>query len=136
MSKNDDRIISLKKQIETKKKDLAEKKVKFTPETNCVLDLEGTKYNLNVCTDEALIMLLLKLNMYKMSARDLNMPIPEYSGYSIDLWISDIRNKLEVSGVCKELNDLKKMEVKLDKLLSDDKKTELELDEIAAMIQL
>jgi hypothetical protein len=126
----------LKKQIESKKKDLADAKVKFTPETNCVLDLEGTKYNLNVCTDETLIMLLLKLNMYKMSARDLNMSIPECSGYSIDLWISDIRNKLEVSSVRKELNDLKKMEAKLDKLLSDDKKTELELDEIAAMIQL
>ena len=40
-----------------------------------------------------------------------------------------------VSGLKKEESDLKKMESKLDKLLSDDKKTELEIDEIAALLK-
>ena len=48
---------------------------------------------------------------------------------------SDIKSKLEVSGLKKEECDLKKMESKLDKLLSDDKKTELEIDEIAALLK-
>ncbi len=134
-TKNDERVLQLKKQIEEKKKYLSERRVKFTPETNCVLDLDGIKYNLNVCTDDMLILLMIKLNMYVMSANDLDMPIPMFSGYSVDLWISDIRNKLAVSGMKREENDLKKMESKLDKLLSDEKKTELELDEIAALLK-
>ena len=133
-TKNDERVLQLKKQIEEKKKYLAERKVKFTPETNCVLDLDGVKYNLNVCTDDMLIFLMNKLNMYVMSANDLDMPIPMLSGYSVNLWISDIRNKLAVSGMKREENDLKIMEAKLDKMLSDEKKTELELDEIAALL--
>lgn len=134
MSKNDDRIIELKNQIEIKKKELADKRIKFTPETNCVLELEGTNYNLNVCTEEVLTMLMIKLNTYIMSANDLGVSIPTMSGYPIDLWISDIKNKLAVTAIKREEANLKRMEAKLDKLLSDDKKTELELDEIASLL--
>ena len=133
--KNDDRILELKKQIDEKKKLLAEKKVRFSPETNCILDLDGNKYNLNVCGDDVLTMLIVKLNMYVMSANDLDIPVPEISGYSVEMWIADIKNKLAVSGVKREENVLKQMEAKLDKLLSDDKKTELEIDEIAALLK-
>ena len=59
MSKNDDRILELKKQIETKKKSISEKKVRFIPETNCVLNMDGMTINLNVCSDDALLLLLL-----------------------------------------------------------------------------
>lgn len=134
MSKNDDRIIELKNQIEIKKKELANKRVKFTPETNCVLELEGTNYNLNVCTEEILTLLMIKLNTYIISANDLGVSVPTMSGYPIDLWISDIKNKLAVTTIKREETNLKKMEAKLDKLLSDDKKTELELDEIASFL--
>lgn len=135
MSKNDTRILELKKQIEAKKKDLSERKVRFSPETNCILDLDGTKYNLNVAADDVLMFLLLKLNLYVMSANNLEMPLPTISGYSVDLWISDIKNKLSVSGLRREEVDLKKMESKLDKLLSEEKKTELEIDEIASLLK-
>lgn len=135
MSKNDDRILELKKQIDEKKKLLAEKKVRFSPETNCILDLDGNKYNLNVCGDDVLTMLMIKLNTYVMSANDLDISVPGISGYSIETWISDIKNKLAVSGVKREESALKQMESKLDKLLSDDKKTELEIDEIAALLK-
>lgn len=134
MSKNDDRILELKKQIEAKKKDLSEKKVRFSPETNCILDLDGNKYNLNVLDDGSLMFLMLKLNLYNMSADSLKMSHPMLSGYSIDLWISDIKSKLAVAGMKREETDLKRMEAKLDKLLSEDKKAELEIDEIASLL--
>ena len=135
MSKNDDRILELKSQIELKKKELSKKKVKFSPETNCILELDSEKYNLNVCADEVLINLLIKLNMYLMSANNLGITPPNFSGYSIDLWMTDIKSKLVVSELRKEEVSLRAMESKLDKLLSDDKKTELEIDEIASLLK-
>lgn len=135
MSKNDDRILELKKQIETKKQDLSNRKAKFVPETNCILDLDGNKHNLNVMSTEELTLLIIKLNMFTMSSNVLKLPHPIISGYITDLWISDIRNKLEALSVKKEELELKQMESKLDKMLSDDKKTELELDGIAALLK-
>lgn len=135
MSKNDDRILELKKQIETKKKAIAEKNTRFIPETNCVLELNGVTSNLNVCTDKELTFLLVKLNSYLMSAENLRINNFEISGYSVDLWIKDIKNKLKVIGLKREESDLKRMENKLDKLLSEDKKTELEIDEIAELLK-
>lgn len=135
MSKNDDRILELKKQIEIKKKSISEKKVRFITETNCVLNMDGMTINLNVCSDDALMLLLIRLNSYFMSAVDLGMSDFEISGYSVTAWIKDIKSKLEVSSLKKEEADLKKMGSKLDKLLSDDKKTELEIDEIANLLK-
>lgn len=134
MSKNDDRIIELKKKIEAKKNALAEQRFRFVPETNCVLELDGLTYNLNVCTEDTLTLLMIKLNTYVMSAKDLDIPSPIISGYEIDLWISDIKHKLAANANKQEETNLKKMEAKLDKLLSEDKKTELEIDEIASLL--
>ena len=135
MSKNDDRILELKKQIEAKKKSISEKKIRFIPETNCVLNMDGMTINLNVCSDDALLLLLIRLNSYLMSAKDLNMTDFEISGYNITDWIKDIKNKLEVYALRKEETNLKKLEKKLDMLLSEDKKTELEIDEIASLLK-
>ena len=135
MSKNDDRILELKKQIEDKRKVISEKKIRFVPETNCILNMDGMTINLNLCSDDALVLLLIRLNSYLMSAVDLGMSDFEISGYSVTAWIKDIKRKLEVSGLKREEADLKKMESKLDKLLSDDKKTELEIDEIANLLK-
>lgn len=97
--------------------------------------MDGMTINLNVCSDDALVLLLIRLNSYLMSAVDLGMSDFEISGYSVTAWIKDIKRKLEVSGLKREEADLKKMESKLDKLLSDDKKTELEIDEIANLLK-
>lgn len=135
MSKNDDRILELKKQIEMKKQDLSKRKTRFMPETNCVLELDGNKYNLNVMSAADLTLLIIKLNMFIMSADSLKLPHPIINGYVTDLWISDISNKLEVLSTKKEEFELKQMESKLDKMLSNDKKTELELDGIEALLK-
>ena len=97
--------------------------------------MDGMTININVCSDDVLLLLLIRLNSYLMSAVDLGMNDFEISGYSVTAWINDIKSKLDVSGLMKEEYDLKRMESRLNKLLSDDKKTELEIDEIAALLK-
>ena len=134
MSRNDDRILTLRKQIEEKEKNLKQIKVKFSPETNCVLELDGVKHNINVCKEDELKLLLIKLNSYLMSAKDLKMEDMKISGYTIDLWISDIQQKLLDFTLKEEEKKLKSNKELLERLLSEDKKTELMLDEIAASL--
>lgn len=131
-TKNDERVLQLKQVIDKKKTELKGSK-KFVPLTNCVLDLEGQKYNLNILQLDDLQLLLVRLNMYLMSAKDLGINL-EISGYNIAEWIIDIRCKVEIFEYKKKEAELKTLEAKLDKMLSDEKKTELELDEIAALL--
>lgn len=132
VTKNDERVLQLKQVIAKKKSELKSSK-KFVPLTNCVLDLEGQKYNLNVLQLDDLQLLLVRLNMYLMSAKDLDINL-EISGCNIAEWITDIRCKIEIFEYKKKEAELKTLEAKLDKMLSDEKKTELELDEIAALL--
>lgn len=132
-TKNDERVLQLKKIIDEKKSELKAIK-RFTPVTNCVLDLDNQKYNLNVLQLEDLKFLLVKLNMYLMSANDLDIELV-ISGYNATEWMSDIKSKIEIFEYKKKESELKMLEAKLDKMLSDEKKTELELDEIAALLQ-
>jgi len=131
---NDEKILQLKAQIKEKKSKLKGKK-RFTPVTNCSLELEGVRYNLNVSNKEQLINLMIRLNMYRMSAIDLDLE-DEYivSGFSVDEWITDIRLKLEILKYEEEDRKLKVLESKLHNLLSLDKKVELEIGEIESMI--
>ena len=130
-TKNDERVLQLKKQIETKKSELSTEK--FVPMTNLVLDMEDKKYNLNVLQENELRFLMIKLNAYAMSADDLKEELV-ISGYDVNAWLADICGKLGVMTNNKKRNELKALEAKLDKMLSDEKKTELELDEIAALL--
>lgn len=131
-TKNDERVLQLKEIIDKKKLELKGVK-KFTPLTNCVLDLKEQKYNLNVLQFNDLQLLLVRLNMYLMSAKDLGISL-KISGYNIAEWITDIKCKIEIFEYKKKETELKALEMKLDKMLSDEKKTELELDEIAALL--
>lgn len=132
---NDKKIMELKQQI-------AEKKVKlegisrFVPVTNCSLELDGQRYNLNTLQKEQLIQLMVKVNLYSMSAKDLELD-EEYiiSGYKPTEWITDMKSKLNILSKKDEERKLKAMEEKLDKLLSDEKKTELELNDIEAFLK-
>lgn len=135
MSKNDERIIQLKKQIEIKKDELG-KATRFSPITNCSLELDGTRYNIQVLQKQELTHLLVKLTSYKLAFGKLDID-EDYtiSGYNVADWIEDISSKLEVIKFKNKENQLKDMESKLSKMLSDEKKTELELDEIASMLK-
>lgn len=131
-TKNDKRVLQLKKIIDEKKSELKAVK-RFTPLTNCVLNLDNQNYNLNILQLDDLKLLLVKLNMYLMSANDLDMGL-DISGYNIAEWMSDVKTKIEIFEYKKKESELKTLEAKLDKMLSDEKKTELELDEIAALL--
>jgi hypothetical protein len=133
---NDQRILLLKKQIEDKKAQL-NKSLRFTPITNCSIEVEGVRYNIQVLTREQLIMLMIKLNLYQMSAKDLNI-LNEFNicGYSVQDWIIDIKAKIDILSRKEEEKSLKAMEDKLIKLLSDGKKVELELNEIESILKI
>jgi len=130
---NDKKIMELKKQIEEKKNKVS-KSQKFSPTTNCSIEVDGIRHNIQVLTKEQLIALMVKLNAYAMSAKDLEV---EYvvSGFNVSDWIQDIKSKLDYVSRKEEENKLRIMESKLDQLLSNEKKVELELDEIALFLK-
>ena len=134
MNKNDERILNLKKEIEKKKEEIDKRDIRFSPKTNCILTLDGDTYNLHVCPMEKLQFLWIKLNMYLMSAKDLSLDC-SLSGFPIVDWVDDIKSKLNIMEIKAEKENLKKMEDKLNKLLSSDKRTELELDQIENLLK-
>jgi len=125
---NDLKIMELKKQIEEKKVKLG-KSQKFNPITNCSIEVDGIRVNIQVLTKEQLTTLLIKLNSYAISAKDLEIDYA-VSGYLVLDWITDIKSKLDFVSRKEEENKLKVMESKLHQLLSNEKKVELEIDEI------
>ena len=132
---NDSKIMTLKTQIISKRKQLDGVK-KFSPITNCSIEVDGARCNINVLVKEQLISLIIKLNAYMHSAKDLGL-LEEYiiSGYNVQDWITDIKSKLDVVSRKDEERKLKSMEDKLDYLLSNDKKVELEISEIEALLK-
>lgn len=134
-TKNDSKILGLKAQILEKKKQLKDTKT-FSPVTNCSIELDGARYNIQATPKEQLIFILVKLNSYIKSYEDLAInDCFVVSGYLVSDWISDIKSKLSILSRKDEEKKLKDMESTLDKLLSDEKKTELELDNIASMLK-
>lgn len=135
MSKNDEKILILKEQIAKKKAQLNKAK-KFIPATNCSIELEGQRSNIQVLNKEQLLFLLIKLNVYAMSAKNLEV-IDQFiiSGYHINDWIEDIKSRIDILNYKEEENKLRDMESKLDRLLSSEKKTELEINEIESLLQ-
>lgn len=132
---NDQRILELKKQIETKKEKLG-KVTRFVPITNCLIELDEIKYNLQALSKEQLTLLLVKLNSLLISAKDMNLTSDVViSGFGLNDWIEDIVNKLNVISRKNEEKSLKLMEEKLIKLLSEGKKVELEIDEIESLLK-
>lgn len=131
---NDQRILELKKQIEGKKEKLG-KSLRFAPVTNCSIELDGVRHNIQVLTKEQLVMLMVKLQSYLMAAKTLEVSDDfNISGYHVCDWIEDIQNKIDILSRKDEERKLKVMEDKLLKLLSDGKKVELEINDIESML--
>jgi hypothetical protein len=132
---NDEKILLLKKQIEKKKEELKGGKKRFTPITNCTIEIDGVRYNLNASGKDQLQLLLVKLNMYRLSSIDLKLTDFSILGYKIDDWITDIKSKLDIITLTDKERDLHIMEQKLETLLSEDKKIELELGSIEELLK-
>lgn len=131
---NDTKILELKAQIKEKKNKLKKLK-KFVPITNCSIEVDTVRYNLQVLNKEQLITLLVKLNSIRLSVVDLELEEYFISGYKIEDWISDIKSRLEILSLKEEENKLLVLENKLHTLLSTDKKVELEIDSIESMLK-
>jgi hypothetical protein len=132
---NDKKIMELKKQIAEKKTKL-EGINRFVPITNCSVEIDGQRYNIQVLQKEQLIHLMVRVNLYRMSAKDLELTEEfNISGYKPEDWITDLKARLDILSKKDEERKLKAMEEKLDRLLSDEKKTELELDEIESLLK-
>lgn len=130
MSKNDDKILDLKAQIEKKKREIGIVR-NFNPSTNCILNIDNINYNIHTFSKSQIIHMLVKLNSMMMSAKDLGLEDQlEFNGYNISLWIEDLMKLLNITNIRQEQVKLVQMEKRLTEMLSDNKKIELELDEI------
>ena len=135
-TKNDERIIELKKVIEKKREELNNMHSRFAPKTNCILQLDGETYNLNVSTQN-LAYLLIKINALIKSAESLNMSAEEVtiSGFSLADWFDDIKSKKDSIDYRDKKRELAIIENKLNSLLSNDKQTELQIDSLEALLK-
>lgn len=135
-TKNDERILILKKQIEDKKKELG-KQPRFSPVTTCMFNHQGNRINIHALTSiKDINAMLVYFNMYAMSAEDMEINCEDiiFDGFAVTDWIEDLKSKKAVIEYTTKKEQLTALEKKLDKLLSDDKKTELEIDAIADLI--
>ena len=135
-TKNDERIIKLKEIIEKKREELNNMHSRFAPKTNCILQLDGETYNLNVSTQN-LTYLLVKINALIQSAELLNMSAEEVtiSGFSLADWFDDIKSKKDSIDYRDKKRELTTIENKLNGLLSSDKQTELQIDSLEALLK-
>lgn len=135
-TKNDERIIKLKEIIEKKREELNNMHSRFAPKTNCILQLDGETYNLNVSTQN-LTYLLVKINALVQSAELLNMSAEEVtiSGFSLADWFDDIKSKKDSIDYRDKKRELTTIENKLNSLLSSDKQTELQIDSLEALLK-
>lgn len=135
MSKNDSKIIELKADIAKKKKALSGNTPKATSKTNGSIQVEGTRYNINVLKGMELQTVLLAVNSYFLSAVDLGIQDEYlYDGYLLSDWMEDLKSRMAVEQYKVKVKAMGELEKKLDGLLSEDKQTELELDNISNLI--
>jgi hypothetical protein len=131
---NDERILELKKQIQVKKDKLGKAK-RFTPITNCNLELNGVRVNIQTLKKKQLVEALVNLNSLLLSAKDLKLENEfEIGGYKLEEWMEDVKARLDMLSRADEQRALKLMEDKLSLLLSERKKVELEIDEIESLL--
>ena len=127
MNKNDKKIMALKEKIEIKKQFLKENKPVFTLKTNCIFTLFGQKHNLHTLSDFELKLLFNIFNQIGNPDTTLeNIPLKD--------WMTDIMTIQVKKDYDTQSQNLKKLEAKLDALISDETKTKLEIDELEKLI--
>lgn len=146
MNKNDEKIMKLREAIAEKRKELdGSEHKRFSPITHCRVPVELVSansdgyYNLNAMSKGALVNLLIKLNMYRLSMVDLGLDtssVPYGWDFSIDDIIRDISAKIAVYNYREEMQKLDVLEARLEELLSDEKQKELEIENIEKMFNI
>lgn len=133
-SQNDKVILGLKAEISEKKKNL-NKINKFSPITNCSLELFNNRYNINTLDKNQLLLLIAQLQGLKKSLSEV-YPTEKLviSSFDINDWLSDLKSKFDILNIKIEEDRLKLLETKLHNLLSIDTKVGIEIDDIKKMI--
>lgn len=128
---NDSVILSLKKELEGKRKALASVG-NFRPKTNLVLNLGGGGgvSNLNVLDKVAILLLLSELMSLQRNIKELAFEELEVSGYPLSSWISDLIDKYHVANRKEEEHKLSLLEARLEKLISAELHEKIELENI------
>ena len=133
-NQNDLKILELQKKIEKKKKELSTQTT-FVSKTNCSIEIDGERMNIRVLSKEQLIGLVVKLNAYYLSSKELGLDEEyEISGYHIFDWISDIMNRLEVVKRNEKEKALVDLENSLLEMLTDHKRVEMEITNIERLL--
>lgn len=134
-NQNDKRIMELRALIDEKKKKIG-KKERFSPITKCQIEIDGTRHNIHTFDRKQSIALLVKLNAFLTSAKELGFENEyEISGYSVQDWMEDLKEKIRIMDKEIEEKKLDVLEKQLNNLLSEGKKVELELDAITEMLK-
>ena len=135
VKKNDDRILELKKKIESEREALKESNSRFQPITSCILEFAGQKYNLNAMSANDLLLLLSLLSVIEQAntkiAEEMQIIKPTtVNGYLLTEWITDIRKKLDQVLYREKKAKLDKLEKQLTDLLTDETQTKLKVDNL------
>ena len=135
VKKNDDRILELKKKIESEREALKESNSRFQPITSCILEFAGQKYNLNAMSANDLLLLLSLLSVIEQAnteiAKEMQFIKPAtVNGYLLTEWITDIRKKLDQVLYREKKAKLDKLEKQLTDLLTGETQTKLKVDNL------
>lgn len=135
VKKNDDRILELKKKIESEREALKESHSRFQPTTSCILEFAGQKYNLNAMSANDLLLLLSLLSVIEQAnteiAEEMQFIKPAtVNGYLLTEWITDIRKKLDQVLYREKKAKLDKLEKQLTDLLTGETQTKLKVDSL------
>ena len=135
VKKNDDRILELKKKIESEREALKESNGRFQPITSCMLEFAGQKDNLNAMSANDLLLLLSLLSVIEQAnteiAEEMQIIKPAtVNGYLLTEWITDIRKKLDQVLYREKKAKLDKLEKQLTDLLTGETQTKLKVDNL------
>ena len=136
---NDARISQYRDTSELKRKELGEKP-KLAYVTNALLDLDGTKVNLNtLSTDEECVLVVSKLLSVTDMADRANAVLgtkvmPKFGDFTAAQWIEDIKLRVRVISWEAKKKKLAAMDAQLKTLMSDDAKTANAIADIAAQL--
>lgn len=140
MSNNDIKVLELKEQIKNKKDELSKiKKSSYLTNLTINIDIPFSDKlwikNLNTLSEDELKSLLVYLSLFSKEAELLSIWDIKVNWYVISDYISDIKSKLTELTTKQKMKQLKEMEDKLEKLLSEDKRKELEINELDNLLK-
>lgn len=138
MNERDKRILALKEKVDKKRSKIEEMDKMYTKRTNCVLEIDDKKVNINAINNvDSLVDVFSKLINYRDSftkaQEELGLEVTQdvkFGIYTFGDWKSDIKNKIDKINVKSEKQKLVKMEEQLNAAMSEDLKTDIALDAI------